>query len=247
MKKLLALILALLMMATTVSLAACSKDDEEDPDEDEDYEYNEDTGEDTDKAKETGDEDDTDYDSSNNGEWIDKKDQICVGLNNVVLREGPGRDYSIVATVSNGKVLDRIGTNGNWHKVKYDGQECYVSSSLTTTNIKDFEFENYPEAEQKNLHVKEGAQVNLRSTPFYNEDYAEENLVFSGFKKTETDQEGESLKLIAKSKSGEWYKVSFTGTWGTKTHNGTIVYLKANVAQNVDGLATTSNGSTTLG
>ncbi len=244
MKKLLALILALLMVASTLSLAACSKDEDKDndPDDDEGYEYNEqDTEKETSDGEDTDGTDTDDYDDSNRGEWIDKKDQICVGLDNVALREGPGRDYEIVAKVNNGKVLDRIGTNGNWHKVKYDGEECYISSSLTSLDVQDFEFEAYPENEQINLHVKGDFKINLRTTPFYNEDYSEDNLAFSGFGASETDSQGESLKLLAKSKSGDWYKVSFTGTWGSKSYENSVFYLAATSAKYVEGLGATTS------
>ncbi len=252
MKKILAIALALLMMAATVSLAACSKDDPEpkDPDDDEfEYNYSSDTDE-ADPSDSDTDESDKKDNESPTGEWIDKNDKVVVAMDRVVLREGPGRDYDTVATLSWNTVLDRKGTNGSWHKVSYEGQECYINADYTTREVNDFKFVDYPEAEQVALHVKGDFKINLRSTPFYPEYDPADNVIFSGFGATETDAEGESLKLIAKSESGNWYKVSFTGTWGSKTYENKICYLAASGAQYVDGLtasAGSSNGESVRG
>lgn len=246
MKKILAIALALLMMASTVSLVACSKEDPSpvDPDDDE-YEYNYGTDSDT-AAKDPSDSDngdDSDRDVDVVGEWIEKTDKIVVAMDRVVLREGPGRSYDSVATLSWNTVLDRTGTNGEWHKVSYEGQECYINADFTTREVNDFKFVEYAAAEQIELHVKGDFKINLRSTPFYPEYEPTDNVVFSGFSATETDADGESLKLIAKSESGNWYKVSFTGTWGSKTYENTICYMSASSAQYVDGLTSTGNSS----
>ena len=241
MKKILALVLALLMVATMVSLTACGKDEENNEDPDDDYEY-------VDSSKGTGDETDTDDETDKSGkpvvtepeetEWVNKNDYICIGVDGVVLREGPGRDYKQVKTLKAGDKLKRTGTNGRWDKVSVDNNTYYVSTTYTTNEVKDFVFVEYAEADQVLLNVKEECVVNLRSTPFYTEGDATANILFSGFGPTETDENGESLKLIAKSESGTWFKVSFTGTWGSKTYENKICYLKntREVSGVVDGL-----------
>ncbi len=249
MKKILALALALLMVATTVSLAACSKDDEDpDADEDEGYEYNNDGGKqteaDTDSA-DTSSEEETETEEIVSGEWITMNDKVYVGMDNVALREGPGRTYEMVETLKAGVALTRTATNGSWHKVLYEGKECYVRSALTTTDGDDFSFVAYEADEQINLHVKGDFQINLRSTPFYHDDYSDENLAISGFTARETDGDDEALKLLAKSKSGDWYKVAFTGTWGSKSYTEQVFYIAASSAQYITGLAgvTTPDGN----
>ncbi len=247
MKKILATTLALLMMATTVSLAACGKDDPDpvDPDDDDEFEYNYSSDSENESDEDSTDSDRTDKDDNESpfGEWIDKNDKIVVAMDRVVLREGPGRDYEAVATLKWNTVLDRKGTNGTWHKVSYEGQECYVNADYTTREVNDFKFTDLPTAEQIDLHVKGDFKINLRVTPFYPEYDPSDNVIFSGFSATETDSEGESLKLIAKSESGSWYKVSFTGTWGQKTYTNEICYMAASSAQYVDGLTSTGGSS----
>ena len=246
MKKILAASLALLMMATTVSLAACSKDDPApaDPDDDEfEYNYSSDTDSDAAAPSDSDNAESETQNESPNGEWIEKNDKIVVAVDRVVLRDGPGRDYDAVKTLNWNTVLDRVGTNGNWHKVNYDGGEYYINSDYTSREVKDFSFTDYPAAEQISLNVRLDCQVNLRETPFYTEYDPYDNVIFAGFKDTETDGEGESLKLIAKSESGNWYKVSFTGTWGSKTYENKICYLAASSAKYIAELNTTA-GST---
>ena len=256
MKKILALVLALLMVATMVSLTACSKDEETDEDNDDDYEYV-DTSKNTDEATEAESESEKETEKAPvvtepvETDWITKSDYICVGVDGVALREGPGRDYKSIKTLAAGEKLKRIGTNGRWDKVSVDNNTYYVSATYTTTSVSDFVFVDYAEEDQVLLNVKEECTVNLRSTPFYSDGDATANVLFSGFGPTETDGEGESLKLIGKSESGVWYKVSFTGTWGSKTYENKICYLKniGDVANSVDGLPSAGNtvGGPTFG
>ncbi|MBR2353362.1 MAG: SH3 domain-containing protein [Clostridia bacterium] len=250
MKKILAMILALLMIATMVSLSACGDDDENPDNDDNEYEYPADSKDTADDSDEDEDTDDEDEDTEKREEleetdWIKKSDNVCVGVTGVVLREGPGVDYDVVKSLKAGDKLKRTGTNGRWNKVTVDGDTYYVSASYTTSETDDFVFEEYEEDEQVLLNVKEECTINLRSTPFYSDSDAEANLLFSGFGPTETDEDGEALKLIAKSKSGNWYKVSFTGTWGSKTYENQICYLKniKSVVDVVDGLSASSNGN----
>ncbi len=251
MKKILALVLALLMIATMVSLTACSDDKDDDEETEDDYEY---IGTGTGDATEGEDDTDTEEDKTEPEEtepeetdWIEKNDYICVAVNGVALREGPGRDYKSVKSLDSGTKLKRLETNGRWDKVSFEGETYYVSATYTTTSVKDFTFVEYEEEDQVLLNVKEECTVNLRSTPFYTEGDVNANVLFSGFGPTETDDDGESLKLIAKSESGTWYKVSFTGTWGSKTYENKICYLKntSEISGVVDGLP--SGGSSANG
>ena len=115
------------------------------------------------------------------------------------------------------------------------------------------------------LSIKEERRINLRTTPFYSDSAKEFNVGIIGFDESALDGKDannndvvESLKLIGRSKSGEWFKVSYTGSWRS-TPNGSIqyyenkiFYLKAtvDVVSCVEGLPSTgasSNGGTVLG
>lgn len=255
MKKLMALALALLMMATTVSLASCKKDKDTDSDDDDDYEYNyndtndssardtsDSTGKDTSK-KDTGKNNTSD--NADDDEWIEKNDTVCVGMNDVALREGPGKKYEAVKTLKMGTSLKRTGTNGTWCKVTYNDKTYYVNAAYVTADTDDFEFVDYAEAEQVTLTVKGDNQINLRTSPFYNADSSDDNIGISGLDSDNTDTaSGNLLKLVAVSKSGDWYKVSYTGKLksGT-TYTDKIFYMAASSAKYVNGITTSSSSS----
>ncbi len=94
---------------------------------------------------------------------------------NVNLRSKPdtGDDSNIVATVSNGTVIDRTGMNENtgWSRLEYNGQVVYAVTSYLTTDL------NYTAAttpaddglktkfSECNDTVTAKIEVNLRSIP----------------------------------------------------------------------------------
>lgn len=224
MKKFLAIFLALIMVLS-VCLVACSKKKPSTDDEN-DWE-----GEDTYNALGTGDsssavteDSDDDNTPSTSGEWIDKSDTVYVGINGTNLREGPGKSYKVGTKVNFGTALTRTGTNGTWDKVTYNGGEYYVDSDLVTTDGNDFSFEA-DLTDPVVLTVVGDYTVNLRTSPFYSADFSDENMGISGFDLTNTSGTN-ILKKLAVSKSGDWYKVSYTGTTADgKTYTDTTFYL----------------------
>jgi uncharacterized protein YgiM (DUF1202 family) len=60
-------------------------------------------------------------------------DTVYVAGSGVNLREGPSTTYEVVATLSRGVELTRTGTVNGWSQVEYEGQTCYVSNSLVST------------------------------------------------------------------------------------------------------------------
>ena len=211
MKKLLAIFLALVTVAS-ISLASCNKKTET-PDDDEwdnEDEYNYSTSASTNKADESDKEStDTDKKTTNTGNWIDKNDTVYTGMEKTNLREGPGSSYKIGKEVPMGTAMTRISTNGSWDKVKLNDVEYYVDSDLVTTDGNDFVFEADLET-PVSLTINTGYQINLRSTPFYSEEYAGSNTKFSGIKPEDITAENPLMK-IAVSKSGDWYKVTYKG------------------------------------
>ena len=207
MKKTLAILLALIM-ALSVSLMACTKDKDKDNDDDDDwddgeYNYNPVT---SDAEESTGSYlGGDDYFSS--GVWVEKNDTVYVGIDNTNIRDAASTSSEVIATVKSATALTRTATNGTWDKVTYDSKECYVRSALVTTDANDFSFEDCDE--EVALTVKEGYQVNLRTTPFYDQDYSDANLGPNGLDPAATAN-GELVK-VAVSKSGDWYKVKYDG------------------------------------
>ena len=222
MKKFLAIFLAL-MMILSVSLVACSEK-KKPVDDDENWE-----GEDTYNPLGTGttaitEDSDDDNNGPVSGEWITKSDKVYVGINGTNLREGPGKSYKVGTKVNFGTELTRTGTNGSWDKVTYNNVEYYVDSELVTTDGNDFAF-GADLAEPIVLTVVGDNKVNLRTSPFYSDDFKDENMGISGFDLTNTSG-ANSLKKLAVSASGDWYKVSYTGTTADgKTYTDAIFYL----------------------
>ena len=212
MKKTLALVLAILMLAMT--LAACKK--EETPpvvDDDEGY-VNKDSGTGdttgTDDGTDTGDESDTEEGDLTTG-WEDKADTVYVGLDKTNLRVEPSTANTVdKIQVGFGTALARTATNGVWDKVTYGEKVYYVKSDLVTTIGNDFEFVDVEGEEEIFLQVKEDKTVNLRNTPFVPErTYDDVSIGVSGLTAEKTANN--TLKKLAVSKSGTWYKVSYEG------------------------------------
>ena len=68
----------------------------------------------------------------------DTSDTVYVTGSGVNLRSGPGTTYDVVTIVSAGTELSRTGTtDNNWSRVRYNGQEAYISSALVTTKKPD--------------------------------------------------------------------------------------------------------------
>ncbi len=261
MKKILALALAILMVVSLVSLTACTKEGEEDPEDD--YEYNGDgSGNGSDSG--SGDGSDHLYNEPDDDEWITRTDYyVCVGIDGVALRKGPGVDYDMVAVLNANTKLKCTRTSDTWNEVIYDGMTYYVSAQYSGS-AKDFEFDDYAAEAQVSLSVKAEKSINLRTTPFYSDSAKEFNVGINGFDATALNGKDaaendvvESLKLIGKSKSGVWYKVSYTGSWKAanseiKYYENAIFYLKGtpDVLSAVEGLPSTgvsSNGGVTHG
>ena len=225
MKKLLAFLLVLVMILS-VSLVACNKKgDNTDDGEGDDWD---DVGGTTTS--------DTVADGQGNGDtnipttgWVDKADVIYTGVNNLNLRIEPSINATKVTTIKTaGTALNRVATNGTWDKVEIgEGdakQTAYVLNVFVSLVSTNFSFTTLPAENQVTLTVLGDNKINLRSTPFVpGGDNNYDNVVISEFKATNG-----TLKKIAVSASGSWYQVSYVGTIGTKTFNGTeVLYMAA--------------------
>lgn len=54
--------------------------------------------------------------------------------NNIYVRSGPGTGYEIVGTLDYGDTTTRIGTDGSWSQIIYNGTIAYVYAPLLQTN-----------------------------------------------------------------------------------------------------------------
>ena len=52
---------------------------------------------------------------------------------NLNMRKGPSTSYDKIATIPTGTVIDVLSTSNGWSKVRYNGQEGYVSDNYLTT------------------------------------------------------------------------------------------------------------------
>ena len=218
MKKTLAFLLALVMILS-ISLVACQKNDPEPDDNDDDDWGNGGTTESVDSSSESQ--------SNTNGDnndplppsnvWTDKNDKVYAGMNGVRIRTAPSTDSSssIVGTVTVGTALDRIGTNGVWDKILYNGEERYVSCSLVAPIGTHFSFTDVEPA--VTLTMNGTFTINIRSTPFVPKgDYARQNLAIESFSAANG-----TLTKVGVSTSGSWYKVTYVGTINGVTYDGT--------------------------
>ncbi len=224
MKKALAILLALLMLAS-VAFVACENNggntNDDDWDNENDYV---DTGDDSDSDS-SDDSDSTDTDNKGNNTtvtgWIDKNDTVYVGSKMLNLRTSTSSasDSNIAKTANGGDTLTRISTNGTWDKVKVSGDttEYYVQSKFICTNPSNFNFTDLAEDDYVTItYVKSsGKSLCLYSTPFQ----IKENgaLLYNNISYVINDQpttDGGKITKIGTSANG-WLKVTVEGTFGT--------------------------------
>ena len=71
------------------------------------------------------------------GDWNSSSSSITgtrKTTDNLNFRTGPGTNYSIIATIPNGTIVDYYSESNGWAKVRYNGKDGYVSTSYLTTN-----------------------------------------------------------------------------------------------------------------
>ena len=249
MKKTLALLLALLMLAS-VALVACNddgktpvndddyedgdnvKDDEDDKDTEDKDTDDKDTEKDGNEDEDTEKDTEKDTEADNKNDWETKNDTVYTGMNTVNLRRDASKNSAVGKEVANfATPLERTKTNGIWSEVKYEGATYYVLNAMISTDIKDFEFED--QTTPATITINDGYQVCFYTTPFESTgDYAYNNVLKASGVKADYLSEGSTIKKIATSKNGDWMKIEFIGkiefTSGTVEHtaeNPGIYYL----------------------
>ena len=235
MKKLLALLLAILMIATVALVSCNNKKGTTGGNADEGANTEEDNGlvipngvgssDTTDAGSDSTDTSDAgNQGSSNNqtpsGTFVDVATQFSVyTYTTTKIRASAMMKAEEVTTVETSTQLTVIAKNDTWYKVKYGADEGYVLQDFVTANKDDTIFTDFDEADYKTVQIKGDAdninKVNIRQYPIVADDYLVQVVKTLTYAETSN---GELLK-IGENTSGNWYKVSF---------NNEVYYLKIN-------------------
>ena len=252
MKKLLALFLAILMIAS-IALVSCKNNKGTTGDSGNNLDTEDDGGlvipdnfgasDSTDTGSDTTGTSDNANNNSNNqtpsASFVDVATQFSVYTYvSTQLRASANMKASEIITVDAATQLTVIAKNETWYKVRCGADEGYVPQDFVTSNKADTEFEDFAAEDYKTIQIKGDAdnvnKVNIRQYPIVS-DYLT-NAVVKTLTYAETS-EGQLL-MIGKNTSGNWYKVSYD--------NG-VYYLKINSATKplliVDGQALGSSSS----
>lgn len=159
-----------------------------------------------------------------NTDEIEKVDDIVyVTGSGVNLRTGPGTTYDVIGSLARGTELKRTGTTNGWSRVLYNGETCYISSALISTEAPEVTEDPAPEGEEKNTVVVI-AKANIRTGPG------------TGYKSLGVLDVGTELECTGT--SGKWTIVTYNGEEGYifntlvagKGEKGTVtVIAKANI------------------
>ena len=75
----------------------------------------------------------------------------------LILREKPSKSGDVIFTIANGKEVEVLGKEGDWYKVKYNGEEGYLFSQFVKI---DEEVEvKETETEKENSNTKENTTI----------------------------------------------------------------------------------------
>lgn len=245
MKKLLALFLAILMIAT-VALVSCNNnkgttgnnndDEAETTPEDngglvipDNIQSSETTGDDS-ESTETSDKP---ANNDPNGGFEDVTQFSVYTYTKTKIRSSAKISANVVTTVEPSSTLVVVAkrdTEGNqWYKVKYGTSEGYVPQDFVTLNKDDTTFTELDEADQKTIKIKANTdsssdpyKVNIRQYPIVSDYLTEQEVVTL----TSAETANGELVKIGESTSGLWYKVAYNGkTFYLKISSTTRPYL----------------------
>ena len=130
--------------------------------------------------------------SSGTASVTETMDLVTITGSSVNLRSGPGTGYSVVATLPQNTILQRTGTSSGWNRVKYGGEQVYISADYSAA-ISD----EVVVAAVGTLKVT--SDVNVRSGPSTND-----TIYY-------TARTGDSLTATGSTKNGKWYRISYNG------------------------------------
>ena len=225
MKKLLALLLAILMIATVALVSCNNKKGTTGGNADEGANTEEDNGlvipngvgssDTTDAGSDSTDTSNAGNQGGNNnqtpsGTFVDVATQFSVyTYTTTKIRASAMMKAAEVTTVEASAQLTVVAKNETWYKVKYGADEGYVLQDFVTANKDDTIFTDFNEADYKTVQIKGDAdninKVYIRQYPIFADDYLDQ--VRKDLTYAETSN-GELLK-IGVNETGTWYKVSY--------------------------------------
>ncbi len=206
MKKLIALLLALLML-TSVALISCKKEEPNtDGDDWDDDGYNDVSGSD-DSSTTTGD----NNNNTNLGNGWNAAEGTVYVMHPSYLRYSASASDKSSIIVNFGQALTSVSTNGTWTKVSYNEAEYYLYSYLVTSKKGDVTFTDITPTQTKIVNKdttgSNPTQTNLRTTPCFDEDLL--NLGASALTQAMTSN-GE-LHVTGINETKTWARVTFKG------------------------------------
>lgn len=89
--------------------------------------------------------------------------------NGINLREGPGSNYKTVSSIPNGYRINVLETEGEWSKVKYNGETGYVFSQYLSENRPKNTSQN--NRSSKNTAGNNASRSSTRSASSYNRNW----------------------------------------------------------------------------
>ena len=238
MKKLLALFLAILMIATVV-LVSCNNNtgttgdnnDEEEttPDENgglvipDNIQSSETTGDDSESTETSNKTNNTPSDE------FETVSRTVYTYTKTKIRSSASMKAGVITTVEQSTQLNVVAENDKWYKVKYGADEGYVPQDFVTLNKDDTTFTELDDADYKVIKIKantdasgEPHKVNIRQYPIISDFLPEQEVVVL----TSVETANGELVKIGESKSGVWYLVAYNGkTFYLKINDATKPYI----------------------
>ena len=227
MKKLLALLLALVMILAVTLVSCNNKKEKEDNTEDLGFEFDDPT--DTKPTDENSTEDATDKDGN---KVTDASDFTATSgkayiLHPVKVRETAKLSSKTVGVAKWASEVDRVETNGTWTKIKFEDsdtkatKEGYVLDEILTTDKKQVTLvtlETPAAATINGLGTKTDGSpytLNVRTTPWNcskSEEYANVNVLANISNEKYQIKDGDTVEKLGTTEDGKWVWIRFTKT-----------------------------------
>lgn len=229
MKKIFAILLALIMTAS-VALVSCDNADEPADDKNDfviDFEggdINDDTkapetDENGETVKPSGNNDKNNPTNTNNNTTMETKNDTVYVLYNAKIREATKESAKVLVEVPFGTTLSRSEMNSKWSKVTYNGKTGYIMNDLVTTNVDTITFEDQGKAGEgegaakvyPTSKVKGTGNVRVRYFPLA-DGYPHTLVLLSANDLGEVGQVkgGDEVTILEISKDKMWAKISST-------------------------------------
>lgn len=157
-----------------------------------------------------------------------------LGATDVRMRAKPNTDSDVLGTYKINTVMDVIGINNGWYKVKYDGKTGYIRSDLMAITGAPSDYES-SDSEGNNYSVSLGQQIANYALKYLGYDY-----VYGGSKpSTGFDCSGLSSYVYKQygydihRRASEQYKYDGTSVAKSDLQQGDLVFFSSNGGSSV--------------